>query len=136
VNSGFDENQSEFGVGILSISFKMLSDRDGLLDKVVKIFGEGRSATVLLQDSQDLLSGEESDLRDTVLISEGDTNLTGSQTLLGELDDKINGSLGRKGGPLRSLSSERKSTTAHTVSIRVHTSHDLKMPKIQYISFL
>jgi len=80
VDSGFDENESVFGIDILSVSFKMLSDGDGLLDHVVKIFGELRSTTVLLQDSEDLSSGQESDLRDTVLISQGDTDLTGSQT--------------------------------------------------------
>lgn len=45
VDSGFDQNKSVFSIGILSVSFKMLSDRDGLLDQVVKIFGELRSAT-------------------------------------------------------------------------------------------
>ena len=36
--------------------------------------------TILLQDSQDLLSGQESDLRNTVLVSQGDTDLRRSQT--------------------------------------------------------
>ena len=45
VDSGFDQNKSVFSIDILSVSFKMLSDGDGLLDQVVKIFGELRSAT-------------------------------------------------------------------------------------------
>ena len=45
VDSGFDQNKSVFSISILSVSFKMLSDGDGLLDQVVKIFGELRSAT-------------------------------------------------------------------------------------------
>jgi len=123
VDSGFDENESVFGIDILSVSFKMLSDGDGLLDHVVKIFGELRSTTVLLQDSEDLSSGQESDLRDTVLISQGDTDLTGSQTFLGELDNQFNNSAGGESDPLGSLSSERKSAGADTFTLRVHTTH-------------
>lgn len=80
VDSGFDENESVFSIDILSVSFKMLSDGDGLLDHVVKIFGELGSTTVLLQDSEDLSTSQESDLRNTVLVSQGDTDLAGSQT--------------------------------------------------------
>ena len=45
VDSGFDQNKSELSVSVLAVSLKMLSDRDGLLDQVVKIFGDLRSAT-------------------------------------------------------------------------------------------
>lgn len=38
------------------------------------------SPTVLLKDSEDLSAGQESDLGDTVLISQGDTDLTGGKT--------------------------------------------------------
>lgn len=37
VDSGLDENESELGVGILSVLIEVLSDGNSLLDKVVKI---------------------------------------------------------------------------------------------------
>ena len=45
MDSGFDQNESVLSIDILSVSFQMLSDGDGLLDQVVKIFGELRSTT-------------------------------------------------------------------------------------------
>jgi hypothetical protein len=95
VDSGFDKNESELSISILPVSFQMLSDRHGLLDQVIEIFGDLWCATldiikshdityfltILLQDSQDLSTSQESDLGNTVLISQGNTNLTGSQTL-------------------------------------------------------
>lgn len=39
MDSGLDENESELGVGVLSVSVEMLSHRHGLLDKVVEILG-------------------------------------------------------------------------------------------------
>ena len=123
MDSGFDENESVFGIDILSVSFKMLSDGDGLLDQVVKIFWELWGTTVLLEDSEDLSTSQESDLWDTVLISQGDTDLRWGQTLLGELGDQFNNSGWGKGDPLWGLSSERKSAGADTFTVGVHTSH-------------
>ena len=55
-----------------------------------------------LQDTEDLVSGEETDLGDTVRVTEGDTNLRGRQTLAGELDDVLDnilrGGLEPRGG--------------------------------------
>ena len=123
VDSGFDKNESELGISVLSVLFKMLSDGDGLLDEVVKIFGDLGSATVLLEDSEDLSTSEESDLRDTVLISQDDTDLGGGETLLGELDDEFSDSSGGKGDPLGGLSSEGESAGADTFTVRMHTTH-------------
>jgi hypothetical protein len=75
VNSRFDEDKSEFTVFIGSEFLDMLSDVNGLLDKMVKIFWNGWSNSVKLQNSQDFLSSDSTDLGDTVLISEEDTNL-------------------------------------------------------------
>ena len=65
----------------------MLSDVDSLLDELVEIFGDLRSQAVFLQDSQDLISSDTLDLRNTIVVSEDDTNLRGSSSLLGQLDD-------------------------------------------------
>ena len=80
VDSRFDENESVLGVLILSVLFKMLSDGKSLLDQEVKIFRKRGSATVLLEDSEDLLTSEESNLRDSVLISKDNTNLRRGET--------------------------------------------------------
>ena len=45
VNTGFDENQTELGVTILSVTFKMLSDGDSLLDEEIHIFRKRGSET-------------------------------------------------------------------------------------------
>jgi hypothetical protein len=45
--------------------------------------------TVPLEDTKDLVSGDEADLRDPVRVAEGDTDLGGGETLAGELDDVV-----------------------------------------------
>ena len=75
MNSGFNQNQSEFTVFIGSLGLDMLSDVNSFLDKMVKIFWDGWSNSVNLQNSENFLSGDATDLGDTVLISEEDTNL-------------------------------------------------------------
>ena len=45
--------------------------------------------TLGLQDTEDLVTGDEAHLGDTVRVTEGDTNLGGGQTLTGELDDVL-----------------------------------------------
>lgn len=96
----------------------MLSDGDGLLDQVVQVFrdggvqtctqlvsraqlGRGRSLTVGLQDSQDLVTSDELDLGDTVRVSQDDTDLGGAQTSSGKLEDLVTdflrGGLGPRG---------------------------------------
>lgn len=47
MDSGLDENKSELGVGILSVSVKVLSDGDSLLDEVVKILRDLRGKASL-----------------------------------------------------------------------------------------
>lgn len=39
MDSGLDENESELGVGVLSVLVEVLSHRHSLLDKVVEILG-------------------------------------------------------------------------------------------------
>jgi len=42
-----------------------------------------------LEDTEDLVTGDEADLGDTMRVTEGNTDLGGSQTLAGELDDLV-----------------------------------------------
>mgnify|MGYP006901814107 CR=1 FL=1 len=115
MNSWFDENKSILWVLIFSILFKMLSDGDGLLDHIVKIFWDFGCAayiyknTILFQNSEDFFSSDESNLGDTVLISQKDTDLRRGQTsyycitFLGKLDDNVSHGARGQSHPFRSF---------------------------------
>ena len=75
MDSGFDENKSEFTVSIGSESFDMLSDVNGLLDKMVKIFWNTWGSSINLQDSENFGSSDSFNLRNTEGISQNNTNL-------------------------------------------------------------
>lgn len=47
-----------------------------------------------LEDTEDLVSGDEADLGDSRGVAQGDTDLGGGQTLAGELDDLVNDIVG------------------------------------------
>lgn len=105
----------------------MLSDGDGLLDQVVQVFRDGgvqayaerkrlresehsnaETLTVGLQDSENLVTGDELDLGNTVRVSQDDTDLRGAQTSSGELEDLVTDFLGGGLGPRRLRPSVRK----------------------------
>jgi hypothetical protein len=65
----------------------VLPNVHGLLDQVVEVLGDLRSETVLLQDSEDLVSSDSLNLRNSVVVSEDDTDLRGGCALLGELNN-------------------------------------------------
>ena len=87
MDSGFDQNKSEFTIDIGSEFLNVLSDVDGFLDKMVKIFWDGGGGSSNLEDSEDLRSSDTFDLWDTVLISENNTDLGWSLASLGHLDN-------------------------------------------------
>ena len=87
VDSRFDQNQTEFGVLVLAITFQVLTNLDGLLDKHVKILGNFWGKTVGLKDTNDLLSSDRLHLGNTIGIPKNHTNLRWSQSLLGKLAD-------------------------------------------------
>ena len=64
--------------------------------------------TVALQDTQDLVTSDEADLGDAVRVAEGDTDLRGSETLTGELDDVLDDILGRCLEPRRGSAAVRE----------------------------
>ena len=57
----------------LPVPFQMFSDGDRLLDQMVQILWHVGSQTIGLQDTQDLVSCDESSLGDTMTISEDHT---------------------------------------------------------------
>ena len=87
MDSGFDQNESEFTIDIGSEFLNVLSDVDGFLDKMVKIFWDGGGGSSNLEDSEDFRSSDTFDLWDTVLISKNNTDLGWSLTSFGHLDN-------------------------------------------------
>ena len=87
MDSALNENESELAVLILSVSLQVLPHVDCLLDQVVEILGDLRGEPVLLQDSEDLVTSDSLNLRNTVVVSEDDTDLRGGGALLGELNN-------------------------------------------------
>jgi len=94
VDTRLDENQSELGVLVLSISLKMLADSDGLLDQHVQVFWNLWGEAIGLEDSENLVTSNHLHLGDAVRISEDDTDLRWSSTLLRELADLVDDLLG------------------------------------------
>ena len=87
MDSALDENEAEFPILILSVSLQVLPNVHGFLDQVVEVLRDLRSETVLLQDSEDLVSSDSLNLRNTVVVSENDTDLRGRGALLCELNN-------------------------------------------------
>lgn len=83
VDSALDEDKSELSVLVLSVLLQMFPHIHGLLDQVVEVLGELGSQSVLLQDSEDLIASDTFDLRNTIVISEDNTDLRWRATLLG-----------------------------------------------------
>lgn len=119
MDSGFDQNQSELGVLVLSVSLQVLSDRHSLLDQVVQVFRDLWSQTVGLQDSQDLITSDNFGLRNSVSISQDNTDLRRSQTLSGVLDDLLNDVIGRQLEPSWGVSRVRSSGGRNSFSLKL-----------------
>ena len=132
-----DHDDVQFGVPVGPVPLQVLPDRDGLLDEVVKVLGDrgGQTCpvverpvsiafrvaknahiarahagpTVRLQDPQDLVSGDEPDLGDSVRVPEDDSDLGRTETPSGELEDLVRDLLGGRLGPRGLGSSVRES---------------------------
>ena len=87
MDSALNEDEAELAILILSVSLQMLPNVHGLLDQVVEVLGNFRGETVLLQDSEDLVSSDSLNLGDTVVVSEDDTDLRWRGALPGELNN-------------------------------------------------
>jgi len=123
VDSGFDQNQTELRVLVLSVSFQMLSDLNSLLDKHVKILWDFRGKSVGLKDTNNLLSGDGSDLGNSIGITKDDTDLGRSQTLLCELANVFFDIGGRNLQPRRRRALVRLGTLGDTLSGSMHSTH-------------
>lgn len=95
MNTGFDQDKSKLSITVVSVAFQVLSHSNGLLDQLVQVFWDLGGKSVALEDTEDLVSGNVFDLSNSMVVSQDDTNLRRSQTLLGELADLLNNFLGR-----------------------------------------
>lgn len=80
MDSALDDDEVELAADVVFVLLHVLSHGDGLLHEHVEVLRDRRGASVLLEDSENLLSGDESDLRNTVVISEEDTDLRWGHT--------------------------------------------------------
>lgn len=90
MDTGFDENQTELGVLVLAVTLKVLADSDGLLDQHVKVLWNLRGEAVGLEDSKNLVTSNNLDLSNTVRISQDNTDLGRSGTLLRKFANLVN----------------------------------------------
>jgi len=89
VNSALNKDEMKLGILVLSVLLEMLAHGNGLLDEVIEVLWDLWGHSLNLEDSQNLRASNTLDLWDTEGISEGDTNLRWSKTLLGELKDML-----------------------------------------------
>jgi hypothetical protein len=131
VDSGFDQNQSEFRVLVLSVSLQVLADLDSLLDKHVKILGNFGCKAVGLEDTDNLLTSDGLDLGNTIRVTQDNTNLGGGQTLLGELADVFLDIGSRNLAPRRRSALVGEGTLRDTLSRCMHTTHAKRRNEIR-----
>ena len=62
MDPALNQNEPELGISVLPVPLKMLPDGDGLLDQMVAILGQLRSHALALQDAEDLVASNETDL--------------------------------------------------------------------------
>jgi len=94
VDTGLDENETELGVLVLSVALEMLADGDSLLDQHVEILWDFWGEAIGLEDSENLVTSDHLNLRNTMRISEDNTDLRWSSTLLRKLADLVHDLLG------------------------------------------
>ena len=124
MDPGLDQNQPELGVLVLAVPLQVLADADGLLDEVVDVLWKVGSQTLALQDSQDLVAGDESHLGDTVAVPENDADLGRGQTLLRQLEDLLLDVVGGELQPVGDGAAVGERRLRDALAGRVHTTHD------------
>ena len=73
MNTGLDQNEPELGIAVLAVALKMLANGNGLLDQEVQVLRQLGSESLLLEDAQHLVASDETDLGNTVRVSQNDT---------------------------------------------------------------
>lgn len=128
MDTRLDENEAELGVHVLAVALKVLADRDGLLDEVVKVLGDLRSKTLRLEDTEDLVTSDETNLGNTLRVTELDTDLRRGHTLTSELGDLLNNLLGGGLEPRGGSAAVRQSRGGDTLSLG-YLSRDMSLKR-------
>jgi hypothetical protein len=123
VDAGFDENETKLGVLVLSVSLEMLANSDSLLDQHVEVLRNLGSEAIGLEDSENLVTSDHLDLSDTMAVTENNTNLTRSCTLLGKLANLVNNLIRGCLQPRRSGAGIGYSTCANSLAITMKATH-------------
>ena len=123
MDSWFDQNKSELSISVGSEFLNMLSDINGLFDHMIKILWDCSSDTCTLENSKDLWTSDTLNLRNTVLISENDTDLRWGLTSLGHLDNLFGQIRCWNLHPRRWCFSVWKTSAGNTLSLWVHSTH-------------
>jgi len=123
VDSWLDKNESEFSVSISSELLNVLSDINCFLDKMEEILWDGRGDSLNLQNSKDFRAGHSLNLRDSMLISQNNTDLRWRLTSLGHLDDSFSQIRCRNLNPTWWSLSVWKTSAGNTFPLGVHSTH-------------
>ena len=89
-----------------------------------------------LQDTEDLVTGQEADLGDTVRVTEGDTDLGRREALAGELDDVLDDVVGRRLEPGRGSAAVGEGGGRNALSGSVHTTHVGSRTYVQHFALI
>lgn len=89
MNSRLLDGKSVLGIFVTLVLLKMLSDVQSLLDQMIKILWDFSSKSFFSKKSLNFLSTQESHLRDTIAVSQDDTDLALGMTLFGELNNEL-----------------------------------------------
>lgn len=123
MDSGLDQNKSEFAILVGSLLLNMLSHVDGLLDQVVEVLGQRWSHSVDLQNSQNLRSSHALNLRNAVLISQKNANLRWGRASLSQLNHLVSQVLSGNMNPAGWGLSVWKTSSGNTFSLAMHSTH-------------
>ena len=63
MDPALNQNEPELGISVLPVPLKMLPDADSLLDQIVDVLGQLWSHALALQNTQNLVASDESNLR-------------------------------------------------------------------------
>jgi len=77
-----NENQPKLGILVLSIALQVFAYINSFFDEAVKVFWQFGGHSIFLKQTQDLVPGNAPHLRNAILISQDNTNLTRRQALL------------------------------------------------------
>jgi hypothetical protein len=89
VNTALNQNKMELAIPVSTVSIQMLSHGDSLLNEEVDVLWELWSEPVALQDAENLATCDRLDLGNAMAVTEDDTDLRWSHTLLCHFEDLV-----------------------------------------------